>query len=196
MKKLTLVFAILLGLAASSRAGVTIDVTQVGSNVVFTTSGSLDLTGASAVSTGPGYGLGFIGAAPNWYIGTGSGTGWKSYALSSYAPSFGTSGTYYSSPTSSIGDDFFIWGFGGSDPRQVGVDTGYVSGAAISSVMTFNGATIAGLFLTAGVYNYTIPNDTIVLRIGSGVSVPDTGVTVGLLGFALIGLAAARRRIR
>ena len=197
MKKLTLVLAILFGLAVRSQATVTIDVTQVGGDVVFTTSGSLDLTGATLFTTsGSGFGLGFISDAPNWYVGTGSGTAYDSYALTSYAASFGTSGTYYSSPSSSTGDNFFIWGNNGFDPRQVGVAAGYVSGASISSVMTFNAATIGGLFMTEGVYSYELPGDSIILTIGTGSSVPDSGFTVGLLGFALIGLSAIRRQIR
>jgi len=197
MKKLTLVLAILFGLAVRSQATVTIDVTQVGGDVVFTTSGSLDLTGATLFTTsGSGFGLGFISDAPNWYVGTGSGTAYDSYALTSYAASFGTSGTYYSSPSSSTGDNFFIWGNNGFDPRQVGVAAGYVSGASISSVMTFNAATIGGLFMTEGVYSYELPGDSIILTIGTVSSVPDSGFTVGLLGFALIGLSAIRRQIR
>jgi hypothetical protein len=197
MKKLTLALVALLGLVVRSQATVTIDVSEVAGNVVFTASGSLDLSGAIVARDHySSYGLGFISGGDNWYVGMGAGTDYTSYALTSFDGAFGTSLTYYSSPSSTSGDNFFIWGQGGIDPRQVAIYSDYISGSAISSVMTFNGTTIADLFMTAGVYNYTIPNDNIVLRINDAAGVPDSGSTVALLGLALLGVAGIRRRIR
>jgi hypothetical protein len=63
--------------------------------------------------------------------------------------------------------------------------------------MTFDNATFASLGVTPGTYKWTwgtgLPNQNFTLRIGS-VGVPDGGSTVSLLGWALLGLAALRRK--
>jgi hypothetical protein len=193
MKKLLLISFAVLSLALDSEATVIINVTQVGSDVVFSASGSLDLTGASLVTAGgPNYLPGFISGGSNWYLAPGPGTAYDTYALTSYDGPFGTSETFYDNPSSLSGDVFFIWGFGGSDPRQVGVDAGYVSGSTINSGMVFSGATIAGLFLTPGIYDYDIPNDSIILNIGVP-AVPDAGGTALLLGMAVAAVATLGR---
>ena len=74
---------------------------------------------------------------------------------------------------------------------------GYLSGAALSDTMTFNSATIHSLGLTPGTYTWMwgtgLPNQNFTLIIPG---VPDGGTTVSLLGFALLGLAAVRRKLR
>ena len=73
---------------------------------------------------------------------------------------------------------------------------GYLSGAALSDSMTFNNATFASLGVIPGTYVWTwgtgLPNQNFTLHIGS---VPDGGSTVSLLGCALLGLAAVRRKL-
>ena len=66
--------------------------------------------------------------------------------------------------------------------------------------MTFNNATFASLFVTPGTYVWTWgtgANQNFTLQTGSvGVpGVPDGGSTVSLLGCALLGLVALRRRL-
>jgi hypothetical protein len=80
------------------------------------------------------------------------------------------------------------------------VPQGYASGAALSDSMTFNNATFASLGVTPGTYVWTWgdgANQNFTLQIGSvGVpGVPDGGSTVSLLGCALLGLAALRRKL-
>jgi hypothetical protein len=62
--------------------------------------------------------------------------------------------------------------------------------------MTFNNATFASLGVTPGTYEWTwgtgLANQNFTLQIGA---VPDGGSTVSLLGFALVGLAALRRKL-
>jgi hypothetical protein len=64
--------------------------------------------------------------------------------------------------------------------------------------MTFDNATLAGLGVTPGTYVWSwgtgLPNQNFTLIIARGV--PDGGSTVSLLGFALLGLAAVRRKLR
>ena len=64
--------------------------------------------------------------------------------------------------------------------------------------MTFNNATFASLGVTPGTYVWTwgtgLENQNFTLVIG-GAGVPDGGSTISLLGCALLGLAALRRKL-
>jgi hypothetical protein len=104
-------------------------------------------------------------------------------------------------PNTSSGDLVGIAGNVNVGADHVGVLTvpdGYVSGTALSDSMTFNNATFASLGLTPGTYVWTwgtgLENQNFTLVIG-GAGVPDGGSTVSLLGCALLGLAAVRRKL-
>ena len=169
---------------------------QVGSNVVANGSGAINLTGLTfpipsltlaevnggdgVIITGPhGFGLvdqytGFMGP-----------------------PSFGSGGPF--APNTGSGD--FVGISGGIMFPFLLVPQGYASGAALSDSMTFNNATFASLGVTPGTYVWTWGtggNQNFTLQIGSvGVpGVPDGGSTVSLLGCALLGLVALRRKLR
>ncbi|MDJ0941678.1 MAG: PEP-CTERM sorting domain-containing protein [Woeseiaceae bacterium] len=186
---LALVAVLLSPMAANADVIITVD--QVGDDVVFDISGSLDLTGSEFLG-GIGYSDGFISGGSNWYIASGDGSNVDNYAMTFFDGPFGTSGTFFSNPSSVFGDDFFIWGNAGNI-AQVGVAVGYESGDAINSGMIFADATIASLFMTEGTYNYGIANDTITLIIGGVRAVPEPGI-LALLGIGLFGIGLARRR--
>jgi hypothetical protein len=78
------------------------------------------------------------------------------------------------------------------------VPLGYVSGTSLSATSTYAGATLLSLGVTPGTYTWTwgtgVHADSFTLDIVAP-AVPDSGSTVSLLGCALLGLAALRRKL-
>jgi hypothetical protein len=80
------------------------------------------------------------------------------------------------------------------------VPVGYVSGTALSSSATYNNLTLGSPEVIPGTYVWTWgdgADQSFTLKIGSvgGPGVPDSGSTVSLLGFGLLGLAVLRRKL-
>jgi hypothetical protein len=79
------------------------------------------------------------------------------------------------------------------------VPHGYISGSALSDSMTFNNATFESLGVTPDTYRWKIgvetPNGLVYTTYNVWCDVPDGGSTVSLLGFGLLGLAALRRKL-
>jgi len=193
----TAVTALLFSVRPLQAFTVTID--QVGSNVVANGNGAFNLMGLTSQGLGFGgvplvranTGLIQIGAAPHPILDTYSGfTGPTSFGV----------GIQF---LANIGSGDFV-GLRGNIPRGgfgglLFVPTGYVSGTALLDSMTFNSATFASLGLTPGTYVWTwgtgLRNQNFTLIIG-GVGVPDGGTTAFLLGCALLGLTALRRKLR
>ena len=127
---------------------------EVGSNVVMTASGTIDLDGLTLVesSVGPFMGGGIGPTSATFVMGANGGYG-KTYSGFTTTPSnFGTGGG--AAPTSTSGDIFGIF-TQGAPPYLLIVPTGYTSGTNISSTQTFTGQTFSSLGLTAGTYTYT-----------------------------------------
>jgi VPDSG-CTERM motif len=168
----------------------TVTLEQMGSNVVANGSGPINLTGLTFLMRGVGEAV--IKAANPAFILTGAVVGVDIYEGITGPTSFGSGDIFF--PTTSSGDPV---GIRISD-MTIGVPHGYVSGAALSDSMTFNNATFASLGLTPGTYEWTWgargANQNFTLIIGEA-GVPDGGSTVSLLGFALLGLAAFRRKL-
>jgi len=161
---------------------------EVGSNVVATGSGPINLTGLTfitSVDNNPGI------QAPLGLIDTGPFATIVDLYNGAVGPATFGSGLG-SSPNTASGDFVGIVGFGG----LLSVPLNYVSGAALSDSMTFNSATFASLGVTPGTYVWTwgtgLENQNFTLIIG-GAGVPDGGSTVSLLGCALLGVAAGRK---
>ena len=167
----------------------TVTLEQVGFDVVANGSGPINLTGLAFVGDfipAPG-----IRGNPA-YILTGAGAGEVDGYRGFTGPASFGSGGFFAADTSS-GD--FV---GINIPGGLFVPAGYVSNTALSDSGTWNNATFASLGVTPGTYVWTwgtgLPNQNFTLQIGPA-GVPDGGSTVSLLGFALLGLAAVRRKL-
>jgi len=106
--------------------------------------------------------------------------------------SFGSGGL----TNASSGSGFLVGINGALD--QVFIPGGITTNQPLPGSATWNNATFASLGLTPGTYTWTwgtgLPNQNYTLIIG-GAGVPDGGSTVSLLGYALLGLAALRRKL-
>jgi len=105
---------------------------------------------------------------------------------------FGSGGEFDTNP----GSGNFV---GIGRPFGIIVPLFYQSGAPLSGNATWNNATFASLGVTSGTYVWTwgtgLANQNFTLQIGAA-GVPDGGATVFLLGYALLGLVAVRRKLR
>jgi hypothetical protein len=168
----------------------TVTLEQMGSNVVATGSGAINLTGLTLSVSGA---FSFVQVwASAGVIETG-GVGQLIDAYTGFAgpTSFGSGGLFFANTSS--GDFVGINATDHPDPF-IAVPQNYVSGAALSSSATFDNATIHSLGLRPGTYVWSwgtgLPNQNFTLRV-----VPDGGSTISLLGCALLGLAALRRKL-
>jgi hypothetical protein len=171
--------------------GFTVTLEQMGSNVVANGSGAFNLTGLTFQGSGganPSIGPngGFLIVGPS---GPGSVDDYRGHI--SGPASFGSGGT----TSSSGGNGNFVGIFASLFAADLLVPQGYVSGNLLSDTSTYNNASFASLGLTPGTYEWTWgtganQNFTLVIE-----AVPDGGSTVSLLGCALLGLAALRRKL-
>jgi hypothetical protein len=162
---------------------------------VATGSGAIDLTGLT-------FQLNFLNAPPQIQANfslmiTGPGGASQSQYTGFAGPTNFGSGDLIFADTGS-GDGVGIVGSGSN--TFLLVPQGYASGSALSSSATWNNATLASLGVTPGIYVWIWgegADQNFDLEIGSlGVpGVPDGGSTVSLLGCALLGLAALRRKL-
>jgi hypothetical protein len=192
MRRSTKLFtAALLGfvaLSSSAKAELVIDITQQGSNVVATGTGTVDTSDLTHVATGAGTAAVF-GSSGTLVINSGN---FVAYTVSG-PTSFGSVGG--ADASSSSGSVFGLFG----SFQQMILPTGYISGSFISGTDQFNNTTIAGLDLTPGTYTYTFGTgqdaDSVVVNIGNVSAVPEPSTWAMLiLGFMGIGFMAYRRK--
>lgn len=197
--KLTAMAWTVLGLAVvSARADVTISLSQVGSNVVATGGGTLNLTDLTFQfqSTQTAFiesRYGDLAMGP-----TSEGTV-NVYSGLTGPDEFGTYGYFLAS--SGSGDNF------GISPIEYGfpslyVPTTYVSGTALSATDTYSGQSLASLGLTLGTYTWTwgtgMNTDSLTVQIGpaaTAVLEPSTAVVAvfGAVAFLAYGWSRHRR---
>lgn len=170
-------------MAGASNAAALWTFDETGGDVVGTLSGSIDLTGMvydrsgfTETSIFPSAGSILSGGpATDVYIGTITGP-------STYGSGLKTLGTGTGS----------VFGFL-QNLDLVVVESGYSSNDALSGTLTFSGTDFATMGIVQGLYQFSLPNDTITVRFGdvSQVPLPAGGV---LLLSALAGLALRFRR--
>jgi hypothetical protein len=181
-----------------AQANYIVTLQQVGPNVVATGKGAFDLTGLPVKARGSSQTL----IQP--YLGnivTGSSNSCDVYGTTITGPD--NFGIGIETGLVSIGTgDLVGMAFNGGHENEsfLLVPVGYVSGTALSNSATYNNLTLGAPVVTPGTYVWTWgdgADQNFTLRIGSvGVpGVPDGGSTVSLLGCALLGVAALRRKL-
>jgi PEP-CTERM motif len=174
--------------APGAQAGYVVTLEQVGSNVVATGSGPIDLTGLNFVGSGANVAFMFpaLGAI---ITGPTIGTGEDGYEPISGPASFGSGSQTFAS--SGSGDYVGISNF----EVTLIVPHGYVSDSPLSDTSTYDNQTFASLGVTPGVYESTWgagANQNFTLVIGaSPVPEPSTWAMM-LVGFAGLGYASHR----
>jgi len=173
----------------TAQGGYIVTLDQVGSDVVATGSGAIDLAGLTfrfhAIAGGPpeiapfDAMITFAQHLANVDVYRGF-TGPTTFGLGHGV----VANTFTGDPVAISGEPFF----GG-----IVVPLGYVSGTPLSDSMTFNNATIASLGARPGIYEWTWgtrPNQNFTLQIATA---PDSGSALGLLLFGLAPLLGASR---
>jgi hypothetical protein len=173
--------------AKSASAAFIATIEQIGSNVVFTGSGSINTGSATITSTFDGADFTNPGAAA-FHIGPSTTDIEATYSSITGPANFGSFAL--DQPTSETGDYF---GFNRTN-RDFTLPTGYTSGSQLSDSSTFAGQTLSSMGITAGTYTYSFgssPNaDTFTIN-ASIVPVPEPA---SLSLFGLGGLCLLRRR--
>ena len=183
-----LAIAIVSGLSVSAaQAGYILTLQEVGSDVMATGSGTLDLTGLSFISLS----VQSAGMFPaHGFIATGSSGPVSIYTGFTGAPSFGSGS--FTAASSSSGDLVGISNAAG----ELIVPQGYLGlGFPLSDSATYTGATFASLGVTPGTYEWTWgtgTNQNFTLD-AVAPAVPDSGSTFGLLLVALGALFGVSR---
>jgi hypothetical protein len=186
---------------ASAQADVTITIEQVGSDVVASGSGTINLADLTFGSTQSGLlGInpsiatireGTLLFPPNVTI--------DIYSGQSGPTSFGPGGGF-PVPTSGTGDAFGIVGAAGQF-SGIEVPHNYVSGTHLTATDTYANQTFSSIGLTPGTYTWhwgTGANaDSFTIQIGptaTAVPEPSTALAVGFAALAGLGVWARRRR--
>jgi hypothetical protein len=182
------------GLAVPAHAAYVIDIQQVGSNVISTGSGSINLSGLSYSFSQTVSFSGINPASAEWenlagdvdiYFGAAG--------PASIGPGSATSASSFSGPQFG----FFFDGVAGN----IVLPSSYSSGDQLGpTTMTFDNNTLAGLGLTAGSYQWTWGDgptaDTLAISVaGAAAAVPEPATwAMMLLGFGGVGLQMRRQR--
>jgi hypothetical protein len=178
--------------SVQSAQAFTMTMEQMGSNVVVTGTGAINLTGLNFRGSGDFIDTGV--QANRALIGN---LGMQLRFMDDYMgyigpTNFGHGGFF--APDTTSGDFVALFG-------SVGfllVPHSYVSRTALSNSMTFNNATVASLGVRPGTYEWTWgdgANQNFTLIIIGWAEVPAGGSTISLLGCALLGLVALRPRL-
>jgi hypothetical protein len=180
MNKKWIITLALVALCSMAQAMVTINVNEVGNNVVFDWSGSLNITGAIKVDEAGGFAT-YV--KPDWgQVWLYSSGNVFYYGLESGGPYNIGSGSGYNFMTTISGNSTFSMD---AIYSKVGVGQFYVSGSSMYGTDTIQNTTISGLGITPGTYMWTMAGsgDTIEVAVGA---VPEP-TTLALAGLGVLG---------
>jgi hypothetical protein len=180
--------ALALFAAGVARADFIVTMTQVGSNVVATRSGALDVS--DLPYAGPEVSIAFL--IPDMaFINLGPTVAGDDVYLRIVGPaSFGTGSAILES--SGSGDAVGIAGA----LNELSVPAGYTSGSPLSATTTYDHATFSSLGVTPGTYKWTwgsAPNEKFILDV---VPEPSSFLPVTVILLVWLGVSLARRRSR
>ncbi|MEO9895416.1 MAG: hypothetical protein ABJD13_09295 [Paracoccaceae bacterium] len=161
--------------------------TEDAGNVIFTGSGSVDLTGLGSLG---GSSLNLSKSQFNFFGGL-SGSNQSTSLTVLFTPLNGSSINF----NSISGDNFFVQGLNFGNQGFLGLNTGYTSGSSIDFVWTANSTTLADLALNFGTVA-EFGNNTVTLSAGSVAVVPLPGSLPLLVGAMGLSLVVLRRRKR
>jgi len=177
--------------APPAQASYIVTMTQQGTNVVATGSGTIDLSSLIFVGTGSGDEAGVSGGLGIIVVGPVSFQPSDGYGGYSGPVSFGSLGLLTASTGS--GDRVGI----DQDSGELFVPAGYVSGTALSSSSTWDNKDFASLGVTPGTYVWNWGSgptaDSFTLQIGAA-AVPEPS-TLALLALPLVFLLPARAKL-
>ena len=186
------------GACATSAYGqytLTFNIQEVGSDVVVSASGAVNLSNWGSLGSSfshssgflnPSTGLAVVGAGQLWY--------YPEPSLGSPNPIMGPGSL--STSTSFTGDVVGV-AVNISGNSELYIKQNYVSGSALSGTATYANTTLSllGFNPTSTSYAYTKGTDTIVFNIGSvPTPVPEASGSIAGVGLALAGLYQLRRR--
>jgi hypothetical protein len=182
----------MMGLSGTAQADVIINIDQVGSDVVATGTGTINLTDLGGADSGAN-GAGLQANNSTLIMGPTHGTAFEEATITG-PTSFGPGGVA-PDPTTGTGDIFGIY-----EPLgYLVVPHNYSSGTFLSATDTYSGATFSSLGLTPGTYTWnwgTGANaDFLTVNIGTA-SVPEPAslVMLGTGAAAVLGYVRRRRR--
>lgn len=189
MKLSVKLISLALALANAASAGLVIDVQEDASGVLFSIDGTLDTTGlvfvqnsslATSSIVARGGWMGFSGLNELYYNAI---TGPTYFGRSTNAPADGMVDT-------SGAAGFAFEGISGS----IWLPRGFTSGDRIAGSLSFAGETLDSLRLADDTLQWSLPNDTITMVIGSGIPVPEPSSLLMLGTLGSCGLLFLKRR--
>jgi hypothetical protein len=185
---------LLLASPATSRAGVIINMEQVGPNVIATGGGSIDITDLTIAGTLSNPAFVFAGFPFGSYVSVGGHeiVPQDAYRSITGPASFGSGGQHFA--TSGSGDVFGVIA-----DSQLNLPPGYISGSPLVATSTWSGESFSSLGLTPGSYTWTWGTgahaDSFTLNIGVAPVPEPTTLTMALFaGLAGIGARLWSRR--
>jgi hypothetical protein len=186
--------AVLLGGAGRAQAGIVYTLSQVGTDVVGSGSGSFDITALRIAPTPVSSADGFIRASTDDFSTRSFGD--QYFGITVGPLSFGPGGNQFGSSAS--GDMFGLVDTLGEP--ALSVPSGYKTGTLLSATDTWSGQTFASLGVSPGTYTWTWGStangnaDFFTLQIGPAVPEPTSLTLLATGALGLLGYAWRRRK--